>query len=70
MALMDRDSKPPVIRYFPETQLPEGMEERFDVLFRTKEKWTAQEITPYIKYVFFIIIQDQANVKPNCQRIE
>lgn len=49
IALMDKDSKPAVIWHFPETKLPEEISERFRVLFQTREKWTLEEIYPYIE---------------------
>lgn len=33
---------------FPEANLPEDIMERFIELFRVKDKWTVEEITPYI----------------------
>lgn len=36
---------------YPATELPDGINERFDELFKTKEKWTIEEITPYIVWV-------------------
>ncbi|XP_033736716.1 sister chromatid cohesion protein DCC1-like [Pecten maximus] len=48
MALIDRSSKPEVIWYFPVENLPEDVAERFDALFRTREKWTLDEISPFV----------------------
>ncbi|XP_003708453.1 sister chromatid cohesion protein DCC1 isoform X1 [Megachile rotundata] len=33
---------------FPETDLPKNTDERFNALFKAKDKWTVEEITPYI----------------------
>ncbi|CAK9830357.1 Sister chromatid cohesion protein DCC1 [Anthophora retusa] len=33
---------------FPEIDLPKNINERFNHLFKTKDKWTVQEISPYI----------------------
>ena len=33
---------------FPEANLPENVEKRFEELFKVKDKWTIEEITPYI----------------------
>lgn len=33
---------------FPEEHLPENVEKRFEELFKVKDKWTLEEITPYI----------------------
>ncbi|XP_063968094.1 sister chromatid cohesion protein DCC1-like [Lytechinus pictus] len=49
LALIDRSCSPPVTWHFPLSELPETERERFDVLFKTKEKWTLDEITAYIE---------------------
>lgn len=49
LALVDFDSRPQVIWYYPETDLPEDINERVQSLFRTREKWTLNEIEPYIE---------------------
>ena len=36
------------IRYFPEANLPIVIQDRLTVLFNTKEKWTLNEITPFV----------------------
>ncbi|XP_033225073.1 sister chromatid cohesion protein DCC1 [Belonocnema kinseyi] len=36
---------------FPEEHLPENVEKRFEELFKVKDKWTLEEITPYISNV-------------------
>ncbi|XP_013396721.1 sister chromatid cohesion protein DCC1 isoform X2 [Lingula anatina] len=51
LALIDKTSRPEVIIYFPVEELPEDIEARFNALFRVREKWTKEEITPYIKDV-------------------
>ncbi|XP_061175784.1 sister chromatid cohesion protein DCC1-like [Saccostrea echinata] len=48
-ALIDRDCMPEVIWYFPVDDLPEDIGERFNMLFKTREKWILSEITPYIR---------------------
>ncbi|KAK7490469.1 hypothetical protein BaRGS_00018255 [Batillaria attramentaria] len=48
IALVDRDSKPETISFFPVEDLPEDVSERFDYLFDARKKWTLAEITPYI----------------------
>ncbi|XP_077991724.1 sister chromatid cohesion protein DCC1-like [Glandiceps talaboti] len=48
LALIDRSSKPEVIWHFPVNQLPEDEITRFDALFRVREKWSLDEIRPYI----------------------
>nr|CAD7204306.1 unnamed protein product [Timema douglasi] len=49
IALMDTSCKPEVIWYFDEMELPEDLKERFRVLFQTREKWTLDEIRPYVQ---------------------
>lgn len=49
LALVDLGTKPQVIWYYPETDLPEDINERIQSLFRTQEKWTLNEIEPYIE---------------------
>ncbi|XP_068081058.1 sister chromatid cohesion protein DCC1 isoform X2 [Anabrus simplex] len=49
IALMNKKIKPETIWYFPETSLPEDITERFRILFQTQEKWTFDEIRPYIE---------------------
>lgn len=49
VALIDRDSTPPVIWGFSEANLPEDINERFKLLFQTKAKWTVDQISPYIQ---------------------
>ncbi|KAI4467582.1 sister chromatid cohesion protein dcc1-related [Holotrichia oblita] len=49
IAIVDRKSAPNVIWAFEEKDLPETINERFQVLFEAKEKWTVEEISPYIQ---------------------
>lgn len=49
VALVDHDSTPTLVKYMPEFELPEEINERLDMLFRTKPKWTLQAISPYIQ---------------------
>lgn len=51
IAIIDRESKPNVIKYYPESDLPEDVNERLKLLFETKKMWTSAEITPYLGYV-------------------
>ncbi|KAK7100068.1 sister chromatid cohesion protein DCC1-like [Littorina saxatilis] len=48
MALVDRDSNPETISFFPADNLPEDVSGRFDYLFDTRKKWTLDEISPYV----------------------
>ncbi|XP_055887109.1 sister chromatid cohesion protein DCC1-like [Biomphalaria glabrata] len=49
MALIDRDSNPEVIWYYNVDDLPEDINERFEVLFDEKKRWSLEEITPYVR---------------------
>nr|CAG4649512.1 EOG090X09TV [Scapholeberis mucronata]SVE93747.1 EOG090X09TV [Scapholeberis mucronata] len=49
VALVDYDSTPSLVKYFPEFLLPEDINERLEILFRNRLKWTLQAITPYIQ---------------------
>ena len=44
LALVTKDQ----IRYFPEANLPIVIQDRLSILFSTKEKWTLDEITPFV----------------------
>merc|ERR1719464_1447046 len=44
LALVTKDQ----IRYFPEANLPIVTQDRLSILFSTKEKWTLDEITPFV----------------------
>ena len=48
MALVDAKSVPPSVSYFPKADLPEDAASRFDFLFRTREKWTREDVEPYL----------------------
>nr|CAG4641035.1 EOG090X09TV [Eulimnadia texana] len=49
MALVDETERPVKIVHLPEHSLPEDINDRLQVLFRKKAKWTLDEMTPYIK---------------------
>lgn len=49
MALVDLDAKPQVIWFYPENELPEDIQERINVLFQVREKWTLEEIHPFVE---------------------
>jgi sister chromatid cohesion protein DCC1 len=49
IAIIDRKSEPNIISAFPEENLSEDINERFNMLFKAKEKWSVPEITPYIQ---------------------
>ncbi|XP_071757714.1 sister chromatid cohesion protein DCC1 [Centroberyx gerrardi] len=49
LALMDRSSRPETICLLRVEDLPEDTLERFNHLFTLREKWTEDDITPYIQ---------------------
>ncbi|XP_023210362.1 sister chromatid cohesion protein DCC1-like [Centruroides sculpturatus] len=49
LALADYTSKPNVIYFYPVSDLPDSVNERFYQLFKTRSKWTYDNIYPYIK---------------------
>lgn len=49
MALIDKTSKPQVVKRFSATELPFDAEKRFEILFEAQEKWTMKEISPYLE---------------------
>lgn len=54
IAVIDRNSIPNAIWEFNEYNLSENLDERLQHLFKVKSKWTSAEITPYIKYVYYV----------------
>ncbi|KAM8785035.1 sister chromatid cohesion protein DCC1 isoform 1-T1 [Rhynchonycteris naso] len=49
LALVDRHSRPEIIFLLKVDDLPEDTQERFNSLFTLREKWTEDDITPYIQ---------------------
>lgn len=49
VALVDRTSRPESISLLRVEELPEEPLERFNQLFTIREKWTEDDITPYIQ---------------------
>lgn len=57
---MDRASRPETICLLRVEDLPEDTLERFNHLFSLREKWTEEDITPYIQWVSTILEKIQA----------
>lgn len=55
IAVIKKNNNLNIIFAFPEEQLPEDINERFEILFNVKDKWTVPEITPYIQSVLSIL---------------
>ena len=49
LALTDMNYSPEVIFHFPSDEMPDNIAERFTKLFKVKEKWTYDEIVPYLQ---------------------
>ncbi|XP_042213947.1 sister chromatid cohesion protein DCC1-like isoform X2 [Homarus americanus] len=49
LALVDRSATSDAIFYFPVTSLPHDIQKRFNLLFETREKWSFEEIRPYVE---------------------
>uniref|UniRef100_A0A1B6F2G2 Sister chromatid cohesion protein DCC1 n=1 Tax=Cuerna arida TaxID=1464854 RepID=A0A1B6F2G2_9HEMI len=49
IALTDLNARPQVIWFFSENELPEDIQERINVLFEIRDKWTLDQIHPYIE---------------------
>lgn len=49
LALIDSDTKPPIISLYPESDLPEEIQPRIEELFTVREKWTFDQIKPYVE---------------------
>ncbi|KAJ6641389.1 Sister chromatid cohesion protein DCC1 [Pseudolycoriella hygida] len=50
IGIIDKDSNPPCVRALCETNLSTKIMDRLKVLFKTKTRWTLEEIEPYIEY--------------------
>ena len=51
IGVIDRESATPCVRGLLEENLPTSLLERLRALFLTKEKWSLEQILPYIEYV-------------------
>lgn len=49
IGVIDRDSAAPSIRGLFEENMPLNLNDRLNLLFKVKDKWTLQQITPYIE---------------------
>lgn len=49
IGIVDKDSNPPCVRALTEINLSTKLMDRLKVLFKTKERWTLEEIEPYIE---------------------
>ena len=49
IGIIDRESAVPSVRGLLEENLPISLLDRLKVLFQTKEKWSLDQITPYIE---------------------
>jgi len=49
IALVDRSSSPEAIEHYPVYSLPEDLNLRFECLFEKRDKWTLEEIRPFVQ---------------------
>jgi len=49
IVLIDKSSHPETICYFNEQDLPDDIMTRIQYLFQVKEKWTFNEIRPFLE---------------------
>ncbi len=49
VSFIDEAKQPQVIRYFPEWQLTDNLQERLAQLFQLRPKWTLQDIKPFVE---------------------
>lgn len=49
IGIIDRESATPCVRGLLEENLPTSLLDRLKVLFKTKEKWNLEQISPYIE---------------------
>jgi len=49
LALVDKHVQQPAVFLFKAEDLPLDLEARFDILFENREKWTLDQITPYVE---------------------
>lgn len=47
--LIDKSSHPQTICYFNEQDLPENIMDRIQYLFQVREKWTFNDIRPFVE---------------------
>lgn len=50
IGIIDKTSQPPCIKSLHEEFLPTNLHDRLRALFRAKDKWTLEEIEPYIEF--------------------
>lgn len=54
LILLDKSASATVISHFPTTELPLDVKSRFETLFGVQDRWTYDEIRPFLEYVEFL----------------
>ena len=49
LVLVDNEKSPPIIKRFSEEDLPCNIIDRLGILFSARERWTLNEISPFIE---------------------
>jgi len=49
LGICDKEGAQPCIRSLAEEQLPTNINDRMKALFKTKQRWTMEEMEPYIE---------------------
>ncbi len=69
IGVVDREAAQPSVRGLFEENMPTNLMERFQILFRTKEKWTLQQISPYVEAFTVPKMQVTALLAKYCRSI-
>lgn len=50
IGIIDKSAQPICVKSLNEQDMPTNIHDRLKILFRAKERWTLDEIEPYIEY--------------------
>lgn len=57
LGIVDRDSPTQCVRSLAEENLSTNIHDRLKILFKTKSRWTMDEIEPYMEYNLIISLK-------------
>lgn len=69
IGVIDRESQQPSIRGLFEQNMPMNLMQRFQILFNTKERWTLQQISPYVEPFTSPMLQVSALLTKYCRTV-